>query len=82
MRKRVAILLVAIWALLPAVAWSQLPPAFCTMWGSRGTGPGQFYEPVGVAIDASGNVYITDTFYNHRIEKFTSSGGYITQWGS
>jgi len=37
----VLIAFIVICALLPATAWSQLPPAFCTMWGNYGTGPGQ-----------------------------------------
>ena len=81
MRNCVLITLVVIWALLPAAALSQSPPAFCTMWGSYGQGPGQFDWPLGVAVDASGNVYVTD-WGNHRIQVFTSSGEYITQWGS
>jgi DNA-binding beta-propeller fold protein YncE len=48
---------------------------------AQGRGPGQFYNPYGVAVDASGNVYVA-AVYNHRIQKFTTSGGYITQWGS
>ena len=67
-------------ALLPTAAWSQLPPAFCTMWGSLGAGQEQFDHPFGVAIDASGNVYVADA-NNNRIQVFTSSGGYVTQWG-
>ena len=81
MRNCVMIPLVVICALLPAAAWSQSPPAFCTQWGSYGTGPGQFNNPYGVAVDASGNVYVVESD-NHRIQKFTSNGEYITQWGS
>ena len=36
---------------------------------------------MGVATDADGNVYVADES-NNRIQKFTSSGAYITQWGS
>ncbi|MCX6653987.1 MAG: carboxypeptidase regulatory-like domain-containing protein [Candidatus Bathyarchaeota archaeon] len=32
-------------------------------------------------MDASGNVYVADVL-NRRIQKFTSSGEYLTQWGS
>jgi DNA-binding beta-propeller fold protein YncE len=34
-----------------------------------------------VAVDNGGNVYVADT-ENNRIQKFTSSGTYLTQWGS
>ncbi len=46
-----------------------------------GTGNGQFNSAGGVAVDSSGNVYVADT-NNNRIQKFTSSGAYMTQWGS
>ena len=49
--------------------------------GLVGDGNGQFRSPNGVAVDASGNVYVADT-QNHRIQKFNSSGNYLTQWGS
>jgi tripartite motif-containing protein 71 len=38
-------------------------------------------EPNSVAVDSSGNVYVADT-NNHRIQKFTSTGQFITEWGS
>jgi DNA-binding beta-propeller fold protein YncE len=41
--------------------------------------PGGFY-PSAVALDSSNNVYVAD-FSNNRVEKFTSSGNYLTQWG-
>ena len=34
-----------------------------------------------MAIDAADNVYVADQV-NHRIQKFSSTGAYITQWGS
>ena len=54
---------------------------FVTTWGSYGSGDGQFQGAAGVAVDAAGNVYVADD-WNHRIQKFTSNGTFITKWGS
>ena len=43
-------------------------------------GPGTFNEPWGVAIGLDGSVYVTDT-WNHRVQKFTAQGKFITSWG-
>jgi tripartite motif-containing protein 71 len=68
------------------VYWSQLERKnnqyhFLLAWGSQGSGPGQFNYPLGVAVDSSGNVYVTDG-ENNRVQKFTSNGTYLTQWSS
>jgi DNA-binding beta-propeller fold protein YncE len=39
------------------------------------------YQPKGVALDKSGNVYVVDNG-NYRIKKFDSKGRLLTQWGS
>lgn len=49
-------------------------------WGSSGTGDGQFASAYGIATDSSNNVYILDT-YNHRVQKFDSTGALQTKWG-
>jgi sugar lactone lactonase YvrE len=58
---------------------------FLGSFGSRPNGDdppadGQFIEPVGVATDGSGNVYVTD-FRADRVQKFTADGQFITKWG-
>lgn len=50
-------------------------------FGSTGSGDGQFIWPSGVAIDDSGNIYVSDYSIN-RIQKFDSNGNYLDQWGS
>ena len=42
---------------------------------------GGFNGPRGVAIDAAGNRFVTDT-YNQRIVKYDANGNFVTQWGS
>ena len=42
--------------------------------------PGTFNEPWGIAIGSDGSIYVTDT-WNHRVQKFTADGEFITQWG-
>src|SRR5206468_3180577 len=54
---------------------------YLTQWGSYGQGNGQFFYPRGVATDAYGDVYVADAG-NGRIQKFTGTGAYLTQWGS
>jgi len=45
---------------------------FITQFGSSGMGVGQFDEPVGLALDAQGNLYVADT-WNLRIQVFAPS---------
>ena len=77
--KRVAALLslVSVSAIPPAPAIAQAP-AYITQWGSSGRGDGQFDEPIGIALDPLGNVYVSD-LYNYRVQKFSGSGGYLAQ---
>ena len=51
------------------------------VWGSPGSGSGQFNSPAGVAIDDAGNIYVADQ-YNNRIQKFDGDGNFLLAWGS
>jgi len=48
-------------------------------WGEPGDGPGQFAIVHSVRTDKEGTVYIADR-ENSRIQLFTPSGEFITQW--
>ncbi len=48
-------------------------------WGSPGSGNGQFAQPIGITVDAVGNVYVADT-ENQRVQKFDASGGWLGQF--
>jgi sugar lactone lactonase YvrE len=55
-------------------------PSFLSSFGTQGTGNGQFNNPTGVALDSSGNVWVTDTA-NNRVEEFSSTGTFMTTFG-
>jgi DNA-binding beta-propeller fold protein YncE len=41
--------------------------------------PGEMNEPIGIAVDAQGNVYVADSL-NKRIQKFDAAGKFVAQW--
>jgi RHS repeat-associated protein len=49
--------------------------------GLKGSGVGQFSAPDGVAIDASGNVWVVDEI-NNRLEEFSENGEFLHQYGT
>ena len=64
-----------------AAPQSELPPVFVRSWGATGNAPGQFNHPYGVAVAASGDVYVADSS-NHRIQQFTRNGEFVRAWGA
>jgi hypothetical protein len=52
-----------------------------TSWGTKGTGDGQFLHVHNLAVDSSGNVYVTDE-ERQDVQKFDSNGSFTTKWGS
>jgi len=51
------------------------------IWGTSGSGPGQFNHPVGIAVDSQGNLFVVDQG-NDRIQKLTPAGKSVAQWGT
>ena len=50
-------------------------------FGTGGSGPGQFVDPRGVAVDDEGNILVADS-NNHRIQKFTNDGQFLASVGT
>ena len=54
---------------------------FVLTWGSEGTDDYQFAFPRGIAADASGDIYVVDS-WNNRLQKFAPDSTFIMKWGS
>lgn len=54
---------------------------FVLAWGNEGTGDYQFAYPRGVAVDASGDIYVVDS-WNNRVQKFAPDSTFIMKWGA
>jgi uncharacterized protein (TIGR03663 family) len=50
------------------------------VWGTEGSGPGQFSEPRGIAVADDGTVYVADSG-NHCVQKFSADGAFVKRWG-
>ncbi|MBS0260420.1 MAG: hypothetical protein JSS02_00580 [Planctomycetes bacterium] len=76
------LLLVSLACLLGAIRAEAQEPAkvrFVTAWGDKGDGPGQFYSPVGLALNDRDEVFVTD-LNNARVQKFDSAGKHLATW--
>jgi tripartite motif-containing protein 71 len=54
---------------------------FVRMWGTEGTGVGEFASPIGVAVTPNGEVFIADSGIN-RIQRFDANGTFLQAWGT
>jgi hypothetical protein len=52
---------------------------FIAEWGRRGSGPGEFEDPHGIAFDSQGRLFVADRI-NNRIQIFTQEGEFLEQW--
>ena len=78
--------LVAGIVVLLAVGWLAFVPsakedgyAFVAAWGAKGTQPGQFHDPTGIAV-SNGEIFISDA-RNARIQVFDEDGAFKRQFG-
>jgi DNA-binding beta-propeller fold protein YncE len=51
------------------------------IWGTKGSGKGQFRSPRGVAIAGNGHVLVADTL-NHRLQEFSLVGQFLRSLGT
>jgi streptogramin lyase len=52
---------------------------FIKTWGKKGSAPGEFDCPHGLAIDSQGRLFVADRF-NNRVQIFDQDGNFIDQW--
>ena len=75
------VLILVLSSMMVEYAWADSGLPFVTQWGSYGLSTtGKFAYPQGVAVDQSGNVYVTD-LGNRRVEKFENGGNFLATWG-
>lgn len=48
----------------------------CSLIGTRGFEPGQFFRPAHLAVDAAGFLYVADTD-NHRVQVIGADGAFV-----
>lgn len=55
--------------------------ADCTVAQTSGNLPGQFNDPIGIALDPEGTLYVTD-YNNQRVQRFTALGDFAGEAAS
>src|SRR4029077_18982263 len=52
---------------------------FMKAWGKKGSGPGEFDAPHGLAMDSAGRLFVADRG-NSRIQIFDQNGKFLQEW--
>jgi DNA-binding beta-propeller fold protein YncE len=61
-------------------AGTKKPPIqFLLQWGKLGKEAGEFHSPIGIAISAKDEIFITE-FKNNRVQKFSTEGKFLAQF--
>ena len=66
---------------IPSIKIFDSKGKFITMWGVPEAAEGKFKYPAFIAVDGSGNAYVTDQS-SHCIHKLDAQGKYLKSWGS
>lgn len=74
----VCTLLVVWWAFIPSA--KEPGYRFISAWGGKGAGPGQFHDPIGIAVSGD-EVFVADS-RNGRIQVFDTDGHFLRQFGA
>src|SRR3954468_6891139 len=64
----------------PGTGFEVCTNAADCLGGDRASTAGAFDSVIDVAVDAAGNVYTAED-QNHRIQKFTAAGAFVSTWG-
>jgi sugar lactone lactonase YvrE len=54
---------------------------FVLQWGEYGNGDGQLRDPSHITLDTIGDLYVTDAWTSHDVQKFKPGGQFVTGWG-
>jgi sugar lactone lactonase YvrE len=52
---------------------------FIKAWGKKGSGPGEFDTPHGLAMDSQGRLFVAD-LRNFRVQIFDQEGRFLAEW--
>jgi sugar lactone lactonase YvrE len=67
-------------AFAPPNAGPKEPPVqFLLEWGKLGKEAGEFHSPIGIAINAKDEIFVTE-FKNNRVQKFSTEGKFLAQF--
>ena len=58
---------------------SKMDPQFVRSWGKKGTGEGEFHSPIGIAVSAADEIYVTEA-HGNRVQKFSTDGKFLVSF--
>src|SRR6185295_13401287 len=78
--RRLGLTLFLVTALLILATPALASLSFLLKWGSTGSADGQFLGPNGIAVDTTGDVYVSEGNGN-RFQNFDSNGNFLLKAG-